>query len=137
MAYLDFSSDPILAAPFPVAAPPLPTPPQDDDGRLTGLEWSVVALARGDRLSTLSRPGRMSIALGKVFGTRRHPAHLADPRLEALRRMAVLTWHMSFAVPASEVRAFLAAGFSVGQYETMTESIASARIQMGASGSAR
>ena len=131
MAYVDFSADPLLATPLPApAAPPvLPLPADEDDGRLTGLEWSVVALARGDRLSTLSRPGRMAIALGKVFGTRRHPAHLADARLEALRRMAVLTWHMSFAVPASEVRAFFAAGFSVAQYETMTASIASARLQ--------
>ncbi|MEH3036465.1 MAG: hypothetical protein PGN23_08270 [Sphingomonas adhaesiva] len=127
MAYVDFSGDPLHTATFPVAPPAV----ADDEGRLTGLEWSVVALARGDRLSSLSRPGRMSIALGKVFGTRRHPAHLADPRLEALRRMAVLTWHMSFAVPASEVRAFFAAGFSVAQYETMTESIASARIRHG------
>lgn len=133
MAYVDFSTDPLLATTAPVAPPVPATPVEEDDGRLTGLEWSVVALARGDRLSSLARPGRMSIALGKIFGTRRHPAHLADPRLEALRRIAVLTWHMSFTVPASEITSFLAAGFSVAQYETMAASISSARLRKGLS----
>ncbi|MEH3048102.1 hypothetical protein [Sphingomonas adhaesiva] len=129
MAYVDFSGDLLLADAAPIATPPAVT--AGEKARLSALEWSVVALARGDRLSSLSRPRRMSIALGKVFGTRRQPAHLADPRLEALRRMAVLTWHRGFAVPASEVRAFFRAGFSTDQYETVTASIVTARLRQG------
>ncbi|NJR78504.1 hypothetical protein [Sphingomonas corticis] len=133
MAYVDFSDD-LLLAPAPSTAAPRSFEPSVDseaDARLSALEWSVVALARRDRLSSLSRPGRMSIALGKVFGTRRHAPQLADQRLEALRRMAVLTWHRGFAVPASELRAFFSAGFSAGQYETMTASIVTARLRKG------
>jgi len=94
--------------------------------RLTALEWSVVAIARKDRLSSLRSPGRMSIALGVLFGEGHNP-RLADPRLEALRRMAVLTWHNGYTVPPHEVRAFLAAGFSADQYELMVDSIGVAR----------
>ena len=138
MAYVDFTGDPLLAAPVPaafVAAAPVAAADvaeeTDEEARLSALEWSVVALARRDRLSSLTRPGRMSIALGKVFGTRRQATSLADPRLEALRRMAVLTWHRGFAVPASELRAFFQAGFSTAQYETMTASIVTARLRKG------
>lgn len=126
MAYVDFSVDPILAphvgAPRHDVAPP--------QTGLSALEWSVVALAQRDRMSSLSRPGRLSMALGTVFGSRRNP-HLADPRLEALRRMAVLSWHRGFSVPASELKAFLAAGFSSAQYETLLASISTARSRLG------
>lgn len=134
MAYVDFSSDPQLAytgaprhdlAPVADAAQPVAT-------GLSALEWSVVALAQRDRLSSLAAPGRLSIALGTVFGTRRHSPHLADPRLEALRRMAVLSWHRGFTVPVSEVKAFVAAGFSHAQYETMLASISAGRSRVGA-----
>lgn len=123
MAYVDFTDE--LTSTVPLAAPR--ADPVPDGDRLSALEWSVVALAQQDRLSSLGTPGRLSVALGRVFGTRRRGLHLADPRLEALRRMAVLTWHRGFAVPASEVAAFLRAGFSVGQYEAMTASISIAR----------
>lgn len=43
--------------------------------------------------------------------------------------MAVLAWHQSFQVAASELRAFFDAGFTHGQYETMMASIAAARTQ--------
>lgn len=95
--------------------------------RLGALEWSVVAIARNDSLSSLRAPGRMSVALGNIFGRRQNP-RLADPRLEALRRMAVLAWHQGFAVPVSEIKAFLAAGFTADQYETVLASIGTARL---------
>lgn len=124
MAYVDFSD-----APLP---PAHDGSPKHDVGpaalaRLSALEWSVVALAQRDRLSSLARPGRVSIALGKVFGTRRTGQHLADPKLEALRRIAVLSWHHGVAVPAAEVVAFFRAGFTAGQYKTIAASIAAAR----------
>lgn len=131
MAYVDFSGDPVLAAHVGAGAagaePVAPAP-----AALSALEWSVVALAQRDRLSSLSQPGPLSVALGKVFGTRRRSPHLADPRLEALRRMAVLSWHRGFAVPASELKAFLRAGFSTDQYELMLASIGAARSRRDA-----
>ncbi len=96
--------------------------PAGDPGRLSALEWAVVALARQDTLASLREPGRLSVALGQLFGRKANP-RLADPRLEALRRMAVLSWHHRFAVPAQEVSDFLAAGFTAEQYETMLGSI--------------
>jgi hypothetical protein len=93
--------------------------------RLSPLEWAVVVLARRDTLATLREPGRLSVALGNLFGKRPNP-RLADPKLEALRRLAVLAWHDRVAVPAQEIADFLAAGFTNGQYHTMLASIRAA-----------
>ena len=51
---------------------------------------------------------------------------LANERLEALRRMAVLSWHFGFTVPGDDVANFLSAGFSPDQYELMVASIRAA-----------
>ncbi len=96
------------------------------EASFTALEWSVVAIAQRDRLSSLRTPGRMSVALGAVFGSRTNP-RLADERLEALRRIAVLSWYRGYAVAPSEVRAFVAAGYSLDHYEMLLESIGVAR----------
>jgi hypothetical protein len=93
----------------------------------SGLEWSVIALAQRDRIASLREPGRIATALRAVFGTAR-PSHLADGRLEALRRIAVLAWHRGYAVPVSELRSFLGAGFSADQYEMLQASIARGRV---------
>lgn len=121
MAYVAF--DPIAAAaPVGVVAPaPLV------EARLGPLEWSVVAIARNDSLGSLRAPGAMSVALGNLFGRRQNP-RLADPKLEALRRLAVFAWHYGFAMPVSEVKAFIAAGFTADQYETVLASIGAARL---------
>lgn len=124
MAYIDFNEAPAAAM---AATPRHDQILADDRARLSPLEWSVVAIARGDRLSSLRHPGRLSMALGSVFGSRTNP-RLADPKLEALRRLAVLSWHHGFQVPASAVKAFLAAGFTTDQYETMLASISAARM---------
>lgn len=126
MAYLAFadSAGNALPQPFDGAAPA--------PGRLhprpgfSGLEWSVVALAERDSISSLQEPGRIATALGTIFGDYRNPK-LADPKLEALRRLAVLTWHYSYRVPESAIRGFLKAGFSTDQYELLAASISSAR----------
>jgi hypothetical protein len=126
MAHLDLA---IAAAERPAASAftPRHDPVPGEETRLGPLEWSVVAVARKDRVSSLRNPGRLSTALGNLFGTRSNP-RLADPRLEALRRLAVLAWHHGFALPVSEIRAFLAAGFTVSQYETVLASISAARL---------
>ena len=100
-------------------------PASDEPARLSALEWSVVAIAWSDRLSSLRRPGRLARALGRIFGG--DNPRLADPRLEALRRMAVLTWHHGYTVPPHEVRAFGVAGYSASQYELLVDSIAAAQ----------
>jgi hypothetical protein len=92
----------------------------------SGLEWSVIALAERDRIASLREPGRIAKALGAMFGTTR-PGRLADERLEALRRIAVLAWRRGYAVPVSELLAFIGAGFSTDQYEMLQTSIARGR----------
>jgi hypothetical protein len=94
----------------------------------SALEWSVVAIAESDKLSSLRQPGRMAVAMGTLFGDRHNP-RLADPRLEALRRMAVLSWHHGFVVPGHAVRDFTAAGYTLDQYETLVASIGAARAR--------
>lgn len=98
---------------------------------LSAFEWSVVAIARNDSLSSLNEPSRLSIALGTLFGGARRSPRLADSRLEALRRMAVLAWHKGFTIANTELRTFLAAGFSMGQYELLQRSIGAARLSRG------
>lgn len=101
------------------------TVPHNEDSRLSALEWSVVAFAQRDSLASLREPGRFAAALGSLFG-RRH-RRVIDPRLESLRRIAVLAWHRGWQVPASELRAFVRSGFSLDQYELVQTSIARGR----------
>ena len=117
-----------VAAPVaPVADPIAPR----GVARLSALEWSVVAIAERDRLSTLRAPGRMAVALGRLFGEGPNP-RLADPRLEALRRIAVLSWNHGYTIPSAEMRAFLAAGYSPEHYELVVDSIGRGRAAAGA-----
>jgi hypothetical protein len=90
----------------------------------SGLEWSVIRLARIDRLWTIRSVGRFRNLWNWLIG--RGNPQLANPRLEALRRMAVLTWHFGFTVPGEDVSDFLSAGFTPDQYELMAGSINSA-----------
>jgi len=90
----------------------------------SALEWSVIRFARLDRLWTIRAAGRIRRFWNWVLG--RGNPELADPKLEALRRMAVLTWHFGFTVHGDDVADFLSAGFSPDQYELMAGSINSA-----------
>ncbi|GAA0674750.1 hypothetical protein FHT00_000758 [Sphingomonas insulae] len=131
MAYMSFTTwdaDTTATAPRPVADP---VPVAASTARLSALEWSVVALAAKDPLSSLRTPGRMAIAMGALFGDRRRSA-LADPRLEALRRIAVLGRHQGYTVAPTEIRAFVAAGFSEDQYELVIDSLHAAARRAGA-----
>lgn len=96
-----------------------------DGSRLSALEWSIVAFARSDSLASLREPGRFAAALGSLFGHR--DRRVVDPRLETLRRIAVLAWHRGWQVPTSELRDFVKAGFSLDQYELVQTSIARGR----------
>ena len=121
MAYLDL--DNMFAAPARSRA----DAPAAELPGFTALEWSVIALAKNDTLGSLATPGRVSRAIGGVFGLSTK-SRLADPRLEALRRLAVHAWRRGFALPMQEIRNFVAAGFSEGQLETLVTSVTGVRV---------
>jgi hypothetical protein len=108
----------------PIALPPIGSPivPADE---FTALEWSVIRLARIDRLWTIRRalPGRR---FWNWLAGRGNPA-LANERLEALRKISVLSWHFGYTVDGRDVTDFLSAGFSSDQYELLVNSIRKAQ----------
>ena len=126
MAYIAFQDCNDVAARQPWRTAPVADPASSGTDRLSELEWLVVAIARKDGRASLRRPGRVTTALRALF-SRPNPM-LTDPRLEALRRIAVLTWQRGYSVPPHEVRAFFAAGFTTGQYETLADHIGAVRI---------
>ena len=93
---------------------------------LSPLEWSIVAMAEKDGLSSLREPSRFLSALASLFWVRR-PNRLTNERLETLRRLAVHVWLYRWNVPESELSDFLAAGYSLDQYQLVQTSIAQAR----------
>lgn len=121
MAYLA-KIEPKDVAPITLAGAPA-----NDIGKpdFSPLEWSVIRLARVDGLSTLRAPGRFRRFVNWLMGRNGSP-ELANERLEALRRMAVLSWHFGFTVPGDDVAGFLTKGFSPDQYELMVRSIRAA-----------
>jgi hypothetical protein len=127
MAYMDFAAlqGTRIATPAEVMAPRTQT-----RSGFSALEWQVVALAQHDRISSLEQPGKLSIALGMIFGGQRPNPRLADLRLEALRRLAVLAWHRGYSLPRHEIRAFHEAGFTPDQYETLLASISRGRAAL-------
>ena len=127
MAFLDPAHAFTAGNAKPVAAPW----DLQDEGRtgFSPLEWSVIALARRDGLASLSAPGPVARALGSLFGLGRK-SRLADPQLEALRRIAVHAWHYGYKLPVSEIKHFLTAGFTSAQYETLLASVAPKRAEL-------
>ncbi len=121
MAYLA-KIEPQAAAPIALTGIPA-----NDTGKpdFSALEWSVIRLARVDGLSTLRAPGRIRRFVNWLMNRNGSP-ELANERLEALRRMAVLSWHYGFTVPGDDVAGFLSQGFSPDQYELMVRSIRAA-----------
>ena len=117
MAYLS-RIEPHDAQPVALPAVRLASVPKPN---FSNLEWSVIRLARVDRLWTIRAAGPLRRFWNMVVG--RGNPELANPKLEALRRMAVLTWHYGFTVPGEDVSAFLSAGFSPAQYELLAGSI--------------
>jgi hypothetical protein len=110
---------PFLAKASPVRTPVVAEP------EFSRLEWSVIRLARVDSLSTLRPPGRFGRFINWLMGRNGSP-ELANPQLEALRRISVLSWHFGFTVPGEDVSDFIAAGFSPEQYELLVMSVRAA-----------
>lgn len=125
MAYLDL--DNAFASPAGATCTPAAIEAVAGLPGFTALEWSVIALAKRDPLRSLTQPGRVSRAMGGLFGLGTR-SRLADNRLEALRRLAVHAWHHGFALPMREIEAFVAAGFLAAQVETLVASITGVRI---------
>ena len=87
----------------------------------SALEWSIIRLARNDRLWTIRPFGQVRRFWNWLAG-RGNPA-LANERLEALRRISVLSWNFGFTVPGEDVADFLSAGFTADQYEQLVNSV--------------
>ena len=121
MAYLA-KIEPQAASPMALTGVPANDTARPD---FSALEWSIIRLARVDGLSTLRAPGRLRRFWNWLMGRTGGP-ELANERLEALRRMAVLSWHYGFTVPGDDVASFLSQGFSPDQYELMVRSIRAA-----------
>lgn len=116
---LDFALMPQRVAALSASAP------KAKPAGFSALEWSVVMLARHDRPSSLREPGRIGRLLGRIFGDS-YNRRLADPKLEALRRMAVLTWHHGYAVTTPQIEGFLAAGYSPDHYDLLGRRVSQA-----------
>lgn len=117
MAYLDLATAENVAR-IPSAPELHPrrasVPARDFDQR----EWTIIRLAREDRPSSLREESKFTRFLRLIFGFERK-APLADPVLEALRHVAVLSWHHGYNIDPAEVAAFLASNYSVDQYEAL------------------
>jgi hypothetical protein len=93
----------------------------------SALEWLVIALAERDSLASIGRASRFATAIARLFERPRGAPALANPKLEALRRFAVLTWKRGTALPDDEVGAFHAAGYSLVQRHALIASITKGR----------
>lgn len=130
MAYLDLQ-EPTSIPPLALAITPQPDRTEASRG-FASIEWEVIAFAQHDGLASLSEPGWVSRAFAWLFGS--SPTfRLADPRLETLRRLAVLAWNRGYAVPVSAMKAFRTAGYSVDQLELLFANISARRPTRGRS----
>jgi hypothetical protein len=116
MAYLDLA-DTAFAAPALFSFAPSRAA-SEAAAEFNQREWAIIRLAREDGLSSLYEESEFKAFLRLIFGVRRKPP-LSNPRLEALRRIAVLSWHYGYNIASSEVGSFLAAGFSADHYDAM------------------
>jgi hypothetical protein len=94
----------------------------------SALEWSIIRLSRGDGLSSIRAPGPLLRFTRWLLGRSVNP-RLASERLEALRRISVLSWHFGFSVPGEDVADFLSAGFTPDQYELLVSTIRAPQLR--------
>lgn len=112
MAYRSFGVEP-FSTPFAAAARvAAETTPQT--AGFSALERQVIALAEADPVASIGSPTRSRRFFERWFGFKL-PRPLANERLEALRRFAVLARVTGGRLPAEEVKHFLTAGFSLLQ----------------------
>lgn len=131
MAYLAVKEKYDVAhAPQSVSTFPRPAP-KASPSAFSALEWSVVMLARHDRPSTLHKsghkPGQKTSRIGQLIDTifgKDINRGLANPKLESLRRMAVLVWHPTHKVTPAQIDEFLAAGYTSGHHVLLGQYVA-------------
>ncbi|RVT94911.1 hypothetical protein [Sphingomonas crocodyli] len=123
MAYMNFSD----ALPLAAHLAPART---EAAARFSGLEWSVIALARQDGLDSLEEPGRLSRLLGLLFGFGSN-RKLADTKLETLRRLAVHGWRDGHRLSPEVQAEARRVGYSPDHVELMLARIAPYRIGRG------
>jgi hypothetical protein len=120
MAFIDFRDDAAHALPqlqFKTAR----------IAELTVLERRVIELSREDALTSL-RPVRKRSWLARLlFGPQPPSPMLANERLEALRRLAVMAWHHGYQLPASALRHAQEAGYSEAQTGAVVDLVARLR----------
>ena len=121
------ASQPLTSWPVEAIRPPAPRLTLvEAAASFSELEWSIIAMAERDGLASLRGSSRVAVLVGAIFGLK--PANrLANDRLEALRRVAVLAWTYRWNVPESELRAFFAAGYAPLHYEQLQARIVAIR----------
>ena len=122
-----------IKAPDSQGLEPTHTEVEHERADFSPLEWSIIRLSREHSLSTIREPGRLSCIFNWIIG-RRGSVRLASERLEALRRMAIVSRHFGFSVPGEDVADFLSSGFTTEQYELLVTSVRAAtrpRTQAG------
>jgi hypothetical protein len=105
----------------------LAAPAADRKTGFSALEWSVIALPKRDTIGSLAQPGRLSRPAGGLFGSGMR-SRLADPRLEALRRLASVPRERLRSADGGDYR-FLSPGLSEAQMETLIHSITGLRTR--------
>lgn len=130
MAFIDFTDAAPQALPVTVPNRLAESRARGSSDPLTALERRIIELARHDGLETL-RPERKRGWLARlILGPASASPTLANERLEALRRLAVQTWHKGYTLPASALREAQAAGFDEGQIGAVIDSIGRARASV-------
>lgn len=127
MAFIDFGDAAHRAQPMPSAGLPADIQTLGFAGPLSVLEHRVIELARHDSLETLRAPRKRGWFARLILGPQPASSMLANERLEALRRLAVHTWHKGYQLPASALKEALAAGFSEDQIGAVVDTIGRAR----------
>jgi hypothetical protein len=106
MAFVDTRLHELVWSPGFATRIPAPTGPL-----LERVERDVLLASRRDRVSSLGSKTLFSRWSTRLFGVRTSN-RLADPRLEALRRFAVLLRNRGESLPSAEQRRIVLAGFS-------------------------
>jgi hypothetical protein len=112
MAYRSFGAEPFAFSPLSDSRSAADA--RAEEVEFAPLELSVIALAEADPVASIGAPTRFARFFERWFGFKR-PSPLANERLEALRRFAVLARVTGGRLPAEEVKHFLVAGFSLPQ----------------------
>jgi hypothetical protein len=124
MAYLDLAPSPFEILDTPTRE----TPSRAADPALTTIERDVISASLRDPVGSLGPSGRVRRILHWTFDVRR-PNPLADARLEALRRFAVLVRQFGDRLDSGETGRLALAGYSPSQIRAASRQVASAHTR--------